>query len=45
MEEDLGNCPICNKPLIKWYSCSYGFDYIGCSDIECKYQAKGYTLD
>jgi len=37
-EIDYGICPICGKPLQKWYNNYGGERYIGCSDIKCNYK-------
>jgi len=31
-------CPICGKPLKRWYSDTGGREFIGCSDIKCNYK-------
>jgi len=31
-------CPICKKPLQKWYSGYGGQIFMGCSDIICSYK-------
>ena len=31
-------CPICKKPLTKWYSGVGGSAFIGCTDILCEYK-------
>ena len=39
----MSSCPLCGKPLTKWYSAAGGGEWIGCSDIKCNYKVKVET--